>query len=74
MYTSEDVLEMMDALPLGERLLVVEETLRKIRTSEFTEFKAVSPMATPMDKTVKPYKHPFFKLGRNLERCRSGRV
>lgn len=34
MYTSDDVLEMMDSLPLNDRLFVVEETMRKLRNAE----------------------------------------
>lgn len=55
MYTSEDVLEMMDSLPVAERLLVVEETLRKIRvnTSKPTSSSNKAGVASN-------YSHPVF--------------
>lgn len=66
MYTSDDVLEMMESLPVGERLFVVEETLRKIRTADADSLKAVSPdeliANISPEKTQKPYKHPFLSL------------
>ncbi|MEM9527920.1 MAG: hypothetical protein AAGA31_15000 [Bacteroidota bacterium] len=45
MYTSEDVLEMMDSLPVAERLLVVEETLRKIRITEVDPPESAKPVS-----------------------------
>lgn len=66
MYTSDDVLEMMDTLPVGERLFVVEETLRKIRTADPALKKVASPLKTIDDnnteKVVTPYKHPFLSM------------
>lgn len=55
MYTSDDVLDMMDSLPVGERLLVVEEPLRKIRVEA-----SVPAITIPLP--VKKYNHPILEL------------
>jgi len=55
MYTSDDVLDIMESLPVGERLLVVEETLRKIRVSSTIPAVILTP-------PVKKYNHPILEL------------
>lgn len=52
MYTTDEVLEMIDSFPVSERLLIIEETLRKIRVVEASNV-STAPISVSLEESPK---------------------